>query len=106
MISQTVRNEIRGNDVFARLGGDEFALLIQDVEFESAHEIIGRIQRKVNEEIKKMKWSISLSIGCKVFSSPSSTIGPMLKQVDDLMFEVKKSGKNSFKIVAQTSDDK
>jgi hypothetical protein len=30
----------------------------------------------------------------------------MLKQVDDLMFEVKKSGKNNFKIVAQESDDK
>lgn len=40
-------------------------------------------------------------IGAMVFSVLPSTIGPMLKNVDDLMYEVKSSGKNNLKIVRQ-----
>lgn len=46
-------------------------------------------------------WNTILSIGAMVFKVLPSTIGPMLKSVDDLMYGVKKGGKNSMKLVDQ-----
>lgn len=101
MIVDSVKSEIRGEDLLARLGGDEFVLIFQDVDVTAAQEILSRVKAKVTAEIAAYQWPISLSIGCIVFNQLSSTVGPMLKQVDELMYEVKHSGKNNLKVIEQ-----
>lgn len=100
-IAGIVKSEIRSSDLIARLGGDEFAILLLDIDFEKAKEILYMIQDKVRIEMARRKLNVTLSIGAMVFSVLPSTIGPMLKSVDEIMYEVKNNGKNNLKIVKQ-----
>lgn len=101
VISGIVKNEIRSSDLLARLGGDEFAILLLNIDFDKAKEILYLLQDKVRIEMAKRKLNVTLSIGAIVFSVPPSTIGPMLKSVDGVMYEVKNKGKNNIKIIKQ-----
>lgn len=101
VIAEVVKNEIRSSDLLARLGGDEFAILLLNTNFEKAEEILHNLQNKVRIEMTRRKLDVTLSIGAIVFSVLPSTIGPMLKKVDEIMYEVKNNGKNNLKVVKQ-----
>lgn len=95
------KQSIRSLDMVARLGGDEFGVLLINTNIDECTDILRRINDQVLAEMRKRGWNVSLSIGAMVFSVIPSSIGPMLKSVDDLMYEVKKTGKNNIKIVEQ-----
>lgn len=59
------------------------------------------VASSIKDEMGDRGWNTILSIGAMVFKVLPSTIGPMLKSVDDLMYGVKKGGKNSMKLVDQ-----
>jgi diguanylate cyclase (GGDEF)-like protein len=101
VIAKVVKNEIRSSDLLARLGGDEFAILLLNTNFEKAEEILHNLQNKIRIEMTRRKLDVTLSIGAIVFSVLPSTIGPMLKKVDEIMYEVKNNGKNNLKVVKQ-----
>jgi len=101
-VSQVLQQQLRSQDMVARLGGDEFAVILVHVELPEAKEILQRIQVAVQQEMKNHGWPVTLSIGAMVFSIAPPTINPMLKMVDDLMYEVKKNGKNNLKIIEQS----
>ena len=92
---------IRPQDIAARLGGDEFALLLYSVNKEEVKEIIQRMKGLIQEQLEKNGWKITFSIGAVVFNVLPSTIGPMIKRVDEVMYEVKRNGKDNIKIVDQ-----
>lgn len=100
-ITRTVREVLPVADSLARLGGDEFAILLPDTDYAAAKELLEKVMVQVRQRMMQQKWNVTLSMGAMVFSVLPSTIGPMLKNVDDLMYEVKSSGKNSLKIVRQ-----
>jgi diguanylate cyclase (GGDEF)-like protein len=100
-ITRAVSSVLPVTDSLARLGGDEFAILLPDTGFDEAKDLLERVRMSVKEEMGRREWKVTLSIGAMVFSVLPSTIGPMLKSVDDLMYEVKNSGKDSLKIVRQ-----
>ena len=101
LVSKRMKEEVRSIDIVARLGGDEFAILLYDTNLKQTEGIINRIQNGVKETMKDHSWNITLSIGAIVFSVLPSTVGPMIKRADDLMYEVKRNGKNSAKIIEQ-----
>lgn len=100
-LARVMKSAMRPSDMVARLGGDEFVILLYDVDLESTKKIIARIQQNVREGMAERRWDITLSIGAIVFSVVSSSIGPMIRRVDDLMYEVKREGKNSAKVIEQ-----
>jgi diguanylate cyclase (GGDEF)-like protein len=102
-IANIISSQIRPSDLFARLGGDEFALLLADADAKAAADVIARINSRVLEAMREKGWGVTLSIGAIVFSVLPSTIGPMLKAADDLMYEVKKNGKNNYRLIEQIS---
>jgi len=69
----------------------------------------GRNRRQSGHDQSLSRWPLSSTEGpwdtapALVFSVMGSTIGPMLKNADDLMYEVKKHGKNNMKVVEQGS---
>lgn len=101
-VSQVLQQQLRSQDMVARLGGDEFAVILVHVDLPKAKEILQRIQVAVQQEMKNHGWPVTLSIGAMVFSIAPPSINPMLKMVDDLMYEVKKNGKNNLKIIEQS----
>ena len=86
---------LRKTDTIARLGGDEFALLLTEVDQSLSKVIVTRIQLALLDEMKKSNLPVTFSIG--VLTCLDARISPdeMVTKADELMYKVKKNGKNA-----------
>jgi len=101
--SQLVSNTVRKSDFVARLGGDEFITLLKDLtSLEKAEEIAQKIITLVSEPISindKLSVQIGASIGIS-YTGPTEFIADnLLRQADAAMYEVKRSGRNAYRVV-------
>jgi len=94
-VAKTIRENVRQSDVISRLGGDEFAALFPETGSKAAGAIIRNLMPLLSEAMQSSKWPITFSVGAVSFPKPLNTVREMIKTVDDLMYEVKKSGKNN-----------
>ncbi|HIK39030.1 GGDEF domain-containing protein [Thermoleptolyngbya sp. M55_K2018_002] len=95
LVSQVVRDSIRKTDLLARLGGDEFALLLPETNLRAAKTIISRIQTQLVDTMQAEQSPITLSIGVVVCTQPPSSQAPLIHYADQLMYQVKRTGKNA-----------
>jgi len=93
-VAQTLLTVVRSSDFVSRLGGDEFAILFPMLDKSSTSFVLEKLQSKLLETMRKKNWPVTFSIGAVTFSDVMSSSREMIKLVDDLMYEVKKSGKN------------
>ena len=103
-IVYTVKQNLRSTDVVARLGGDEFAVLLTETDQQQVRVVTDKIREMLLAEMKKEKWAVTFSIGVLTCLKPPKTAEEVVKVVDELMYEVKNSGKNSVKF-QEFSDD-
>lgn len=90
---------IRGDDLFARVGGDEFMALLcvedcaqGDIAAERLHSRLAAILRAENV-------GVTCSVGALIVRSQGLThIDTLIDAADELMYEVKRSGKNALRI--------
>ncbi len=97
-LSKVVSNSIRKNDYFGRWGGEEFVIILPNTTIIKAEEIADKIKNTIytyNFEIDK---NISCSFGVTQFQSNDDE-DSIITRVDNAMYEVKKDGKNSVKVV-------
>ena len=94
-VSKTMREHVRQSDIISRLGGDEFAGLFPETDFQAAEKIIHNLMLILTEAMTSRQWPITFSIGAVTFVQPLDSVREMIKKVDDLMYRVKKSGKNN-----------
>lgn len=99
MMARLIAEHIRPSDVFARLGGDEFSVLLPETDSDNSIGLIRRMKELIELELKKFSWPVTLSIGAVTFRVFDLGIEEMIKQADDLMYQVKKSGKNNIEHV-------
>jgi diguanylate cyclase (GGDEF)-like protein len=85
---------LRATDVVGRMGGDEFAILLPDTGKDKAVAIGKRLHASLTSELRGNGWPITLSMGVVTCTTTPSDIIPLMKAVDALMYEVKRSGKN------------
>lgn len=95
--AKVIENNIRSIDLVARLGGDEFSILLPETGYESGQIIIDRIKKSLLSNAEKNNWPITYSIGVAVFIQLPNSVDEMVKRADNLMYEAKRSGKNSVK---------
>lgn len=95
-IVNTARKHLRKTDLVARLGGDEFALVLPETDQKSARDVLPKIQCYILAEMQQCNWPITLSIGVLTCSNdmPLTTV-ELVSKVDDLMYSVKRNGKNA-----------
>lgn len=98
-VAETLSASIRRSDYAARLGGDEFAVLFPSLEKESAVPALAALRKDLLLAMQKSDWPVTFSIGVVTFSKVMDSSRDMIKKVDDLMYEVKKSGKNNIRHV-------
>jgi diguanylate cyclase (GGDEF)-like protein len=94
LVADTLAKNLRKTDKIARLGGDEFAILLPETDMLAAQAVIPKVQEILQERTKQDKLMVTLSIGVLTCPHTPRSADEMLKLADNLMYEVKKSGKN------------
>lgn len=97
-----LKNIFTFKDIICRLGGDEFIIFMKDIEkfdFDIIRDRLEALCKTMNKDIEdnNIKQKISLSIGC-VITNKYTNFKEVYKKADEMLYEVKHSGKNGFKI--------
>ncbi len=93
-VASAIRDFTRRTDTVARLGGDEFVALFPETDFEAAETVIGNLHYRLAEAMRRNGRPITCSIGAATFRAPPENLPDMVKAADDLMYLVKRKGKN------------
>jgi len=94
---------LRPSDTLARLGGDEFALIAENLaNIDAAKFIAAKLTTVVRDEfeIEGQKLNVSLSIGVAVTTNTKMEPKVLINQADAALYEVKKSGRNGYRLAA------
>jgi diguanylate cyclase (GGDEF)-like protein len=90
----TMRDSLRKTDLIARIGGDEFAILMPDVDFANAPQLISKLHRTLNDAALNNGWAVTFSIGVVSFTAAPVSVDEVIRIADRVMYTVKNSGKN------------
>jgi diguanylate cyclase (GGDEF)-like protein/PAS domain S-box-containing protein len=105
-IAQRIAACVREDDLAVRLGGDEFVVVADGLTGTTLVELADRVRRSVAQPIhvEGQRVSITVSIGVVVAAAgeePQSVV----RRADALMYRVKRSGKDGFRIADDAVDD-
>jgi diguanylate cyclase (GGDEF)-like protein len=103
IVAGTLKNSVRLTDIVARFGGDEFAVLLPETEQEAARAIAERAQENMVREMNANHWPLTFSVGLSTCQDELCTADELIQVADDLMYKVKRSGKNG--ILSQIMPD-
>ncbi|MFZ6861305.1 diguanylate cyclase domain-containing protein [Undibacterium sp. Ji67W] len=104
--SKILHKTLRKSDFIARLGGDEFIVLLHDLHQQTiAEEIAKKIIAQVSTPFQlstNNSASIGTSIGISFIHAASFVTAEVLAQADIAMYEVKKCGRNGYRVATTT----
>lgn len=95
-VALTLANVIRESDTVARLGGDEFALLMPKTDGDAAIRVSTKIHTGLKAQVEQ-QWPVTFSIGMVTYPHAPASTDEMIRVADQLMYEVKDSGKNQLR---------
>ena len=94
-VAETLRKRTRECNMVARLGGDEFGILLAETGAEASMAAVSNLKTWLSLLVAKNGWPVSFSFGVATFERPDTPVEEMVNAADELMYEVKRSGKNS-----------
>ncbi|MGL4487885.1 MAG: sensor domain-containing protein, partial [Rhizobiaceae bacterium] len=105
-ISKRLSQVVRRSDTVARLAGDEFVVLLDHVgssKAEAAKKASAIAQKVIAAfgepfKLEKQTHFSSASIGGLTFCGEGDSVDDLLRKADTAMYEVKRSGRNAFKL--------
>ncbi len=111
-VSKRLKKLVRRNDTVARLAGDEFVVLLECLgkDKASANQKVAMVSEKIlaafgkGFDLGKMTTPVSASIGAISFDGNAKSVDHILKDADTAMYEVKRSGRNAYRIFEQGRD--
>lgn len=102
-VSQRITNMIRSEDLACRVGGDEFILVLENIDKEGAGRKAAGIISNLSEPYNLpngIKSCIGASIGIAVAGAEKISLGAIVKQADDALYEAKRAGKGTYRFWA------
>jgi diguanylate cyclase (GGDEF)-like protein len=102
-ISEVLVACLRASDVSARVGGDEFIILLPDTSAEHARTVLEKVRARLASTPEVQVCSTSVSIGAVSYTQAPSDLSKMIKMADDLMYNVKSSGKDGVQVLPMTA---
>ncbi|MEF8690744.1 UNVERIFIED_CONTAM: GGDEF domain-containing protein, partial [Comamonas sp. A-3] len=95
LVSMTLKDSVRENDLVARFGGEEFVLLLTEISLKDAEAIALRIQRdlRLNNEVLPSGYTLTLSFGISALDS-NTPLDQALREADRLLYEAKNAGRD------------
>lgn len=94
-VAKTLLASLRATDVIARMGGDEFACMMPETDAKDARHVFSGVIQGLSASMRRYHWPVSFSVGMVTFETPPASVVEAIKITDDLMYHVKKSGKNN-----------
>jgi len=106
-VSNRLIHTVRDSDSVGRYGGDEFVVLLHEIKSEAdaifvAKQIIQAISKEYR--VDSITVHIGCSIGIAIYQDDDLTAQEYINQADEAMYEIKKSGKNHYKIASTLPD--
>jgi diguanylate cyclase (GGDEF)-like protein len=96
LVASILADNTRTYDLVARLGGDEFAVLLPETDFPHARETARKLHKRL-EEARSNKNQVTFSFGSLTLAKAPASADEAVRMADEIMYSVKKSGKNSTK---------
>lgn len=93
----SIKGNVRSSDLVARVGGDEIVVMLMNSDYENSRRSLDRIAKHLGDQMAANAWPITFSIGAVTYDSPPQELDPIIKEVDQLMYAVKNSGKNAIR---------
>lgn len=97
-VSCTIKESLRGEDIFSRYGGDEFAIILPDVNVQQAFVVAERIRNNMEEFAidahEGFRVKATISIGMAVFPEHAADAKDLFLFADNMMYKAKTEGKN------------
>jgi diguanylate cyclase (GGDEF)-like protein/PAS domain S-box-containing protein len=106
MVSQRIRNCMRGEDVLARYAGDEFVVLADMAKLDDATFVAAKLLRIISEPytIDDVVVRVGASIGAAFFPTDGTTAEALLRAADAAMYGAKRAGKGRVQIRTTRTD--
>lgn len=103
---RTLRQVMRGTDIFGRVGGEEFAVAMPETDLDAARGVAERLREKFAEE-RVGAWgrpvSYTVSIGIAHLDSPETVLSGLMKRADLALYAAKSGGRNRVETDAGTT---
>jgi len=100
-VALRIKKIIRDSDTACRIGGDEFLVILSEVESVAyIDDVCARIITKISEPLvfQGNQLSVGVSIGSAYYPKHGDSGEKLKKIADELMYKVKKKGKNGYLI--------
>ena len=98
-VVRTARACLRSHDVIARLGGDEFAILLPETDYDAAVTVSHKLQNQLLAAVQVEGYPVTFSIGVVTCVDAHISIERLIQRADDVMYQVKNTGKNAITCV-------
>jgi diguanylate cyclase (GGDEF)-like protein/PAS domain S-box-containing protein len=96
-VGQTMRQVLRGTDIFGRVGGEEFAVAMPETDLDAARVVAERL-RETFEELRVRTLSeparFTVSVGIAHLDSAETLLSQLFKRADEALYEAKNRGRN------------
>ena len=96
-LADTLRANLRHNDLAARIGGEEFAILLPETDIQDAAHYAERLRRAVESHVFHVgedTLQITISIGVSGLSADETSVEPALMRADSSLYLAKQEGRN------------
>ncbi|PIB59569.1 GGDEF domain-containing protein [Pseudomonas sp. 2822-17] len=104
-LSEMIRAVVPQGALAARLGGDEFVILLNPASTEQIVEL-GSNLRGQFQQLAAQSFStpqpVTLSIGANLFDQPPESLAALIEQGDSTLYESKRGGRDSIRLVDRT----
>ncbi|HEU4698756.1 MAG TPA: GGDEF domain-containing protein [Gemmatimonadales bacterium] len=98
-VADTMHDVLRRTDVIARLGGDEFAVLLPETGAEPAWIVLRKLHNAIRLAMEAHGWPVTASVGAVTCEVPPAHVDALIRHADQLMYEVKREGKDRIRQV-------
>lgn len=101
-IAERISSVIRSEDIACRVGGDELLVIVEKVKSLSDLEsLCQRLILVISMPLtyKNIELAVGVSIGAASYPCSASSSRDLRLKADELMYQVKKSGKNNYRIL-------
>ncbi|KAB0628978.1 GGDEF domain-containing protein, partial [Burkholderia stagnalis] len=104
-LSEMIRSVLHQGALAARLGGDEFVILLNNASTAQIVDLGSRLREQFQQLAAQTFTTpapVTLSIGAHLFDQPPANLAQLIEQGDSTLYETKRGGRDSIRLVDRT----